>query len=200
MSRESLTLDVSGLPRVVFGYKGLVWWGTTGLVAIESTAFAMLLVTYYYLHSRVPSWPPAYAPALRWGTTSLVIFLVSVIPNYLTARAAKRFDLRAARLWLTISTLFALVLFIPRYLEFGALNVRWDTNAYGSIVWVLIGTHTLHLVTDAYDTIVLNVLAFTGPLEKKRFVDFSDNAMYWYFVVASWIPIYVTVYLAPYFL
>jgi heme/copper-type cytochrome/quinol oxidase subunit 3 len=200
MSRDTVALDVSTLPRIVFGNKGLVWWGTTGLVVIESSAFAMLLVIYYYLRGRVPEWPPAYAPALRWGTTSLVVFLLSIIPNYLTKKAAERFDLPRVRLWLTISTLFALGAMIPRYYEFGALNVRWDTNAYGSIVWVLIGTHTMHLVTDWYDTFVINIIAFTGPVDGKRFIDFSDNAMYWFFVVFSWIPIYVTVYLAPYFL
>jgi cytochrome c oxidase subunit 3 len=38
---------------------------------------------------------------------------------------------------------------------------------------------------------------FTGPLEGKRFVDVSENALYWYFVVLSWLPIYAVLYLAP---
>jgi len=87
-----------------------------------------------------------------------------------------------------------------RILEFGALNCFWDTNAYGSAVWLLLGLHTTHLVTDAYDTGVLGVLMFTGPLEGKRYVDVSENSLYWYFVVATWIPIYAVIYLAPRFL
>jgi heme/copper-type cytochrome/quinol oxidase subunit 3 len=65
------------------------------------------------------------------------------------------------------------------------------------VVWTLLGLHTLHLVTDAYDTMVLNVLMFTGPLEGKRFTDVSENALYWYFVVVSWLPIYAVLYWAP---
>jgi cytochrome c oxidase subunit 3 len=42
--------------------------------------------------------------------------------------------------------------------------------------------------------VVLAVLMFTGPLEGKRFVDVSENAMYWYFVVGSWLPIYAVIY------
>jgi cytochrome c oxidase subunit III len=34
----------------------------------------------------------------------------------------------------------------------------------------------------------------TGPLEGKRYVDVSENALYWYFVVIAWIPIYVVIY------
>jgi heme/copper-type cytochrome/quinol oxidase subunit 3 len=62
------------------------------------------------------------------------------------------------------------------------------------VVWMLLALHTTHLVTDTIDTTVLAVLMFTGPLEGKRFVDVSENAMYWYFVVGSWLPIYAVIY------
>jgi heme/copper-type cytochrome/quinol oxidase subunit 3 len=78
--------------------------------------------------------------------------------------------------------------------------VRWDTNAYGSVVWMLMGLHTAHLLTDVLDTVVLAVLMFTGPLEGKRFVDVSENSLYWYFVVVAWLPLYAVVYLAPRYL
>ena len=81
------------------------------------------------------------------------------------------------QLWLAVCLLFALAFLVVRVLEFAALNMRWDTNAYGSIVWMLLGLHTTHLVTDFYDTVVLTVLIFTGPLEGKRFVDVSENAL-----------------------
>ena len=38
---------------------------------------------------------------------------------------------------------------------------------------------------------------FTGPIEERRFVDVSENAVYWYFVVAAWLPIYGVLYWAP---
>lgn len=62
----------------------------------------------------------------------------------------------------------ALVVVAIRAVEFPYLNVWWDTNAYGSVVWMLISVHTAHTVTDLYDTIVLAVLMFTGPIEGKR--------------------------------
>jgi heme/copper-type cytochrome/quinol oxidase subunit 3 len=198
---RSLTLDVSTLPRIAFGPKGLIWWGTTGLMVIETTAFVMLWVTYFYVRGRVPDWPPGVRPPeLRWGTIQLVILLLSFVPNYLVKLHAEKFELLPTRLWLTVTTLFALASIAVRVFEFPALNVGWDTNAYGSIVWVLIGTHTMHLVTDFYDTLVLNVIAFVGPLEKKRFVDFSDNSMYWNVIILWWIVLYVIVYIAPRYL
>jgi cytochrome c oxidase subunit III len=64
-------------------------------------------------------------------------------------------------------------------------------------VWLLLGLHTVHIATDVLDTGVLTVLIFTGPIEEKRFVDVSENAFYWYFVVLAWIPVYAVIYLAP---
>ena len=37
-------------------------------------------------------------------------------------------------------------------------------------------------------------LFFTDPLEGRRYVDVSENSCYWYFVVASWLPIDAVVY------
>jgi cytochrome c oxidase subunit I+III len=93
--------------------------------------------------------------------------------------------------------LFATAFNVVRIFEFKNLNVWWDSNAYGSVVWTLLGFHTTHIVTDFLDSLVLTVLMFVGPLEEKRFVDVSENAMYWYFVVLTWLPIYALIYFAP---
>ena len=69
--------------------------------------------------------------------------------------------------------------------------MRWDQNAYGSIVWVLLACTRTHLITDLGDTLVLTALMFTRHAHGKRFSDVKDNAFYWYFVVATWLPIYV---------
>jgi len=123
--------------------------------------------------------------------------VLSAIPNAWAKRAGERQDLAGARKWTWVLLAVALVTIAIRFLEFRSLNVRWDSNAYGSIVWTLLGLHTLHLITDAYDTAVLGVLLVTGPLEGKRFGDVAENALYWNFVVIAWVPIYAIIYIAP---
>jgi len=158
----------------------------------------LVIVSYFYLRSRADTWslssPP---PDLLWGSLNTLVLLASLLPNQLAKSAAERFDLRRARIGLLLCLLFSLAYLGLRVLEFMSLNVQWDSDAYGSVVWMLLGLHTLHLLTDTYDTGVLTVLLFTGPLEGKRFVDVSENALYWYFVVASWLPIYAVLYWAP---
>ena len=191
------TLDVRNLPSFGFGARSLMWWATAGLMLIEGSAFAIAVAIYFYLHDVNHAWPlNAPPPDWRWGTLNTVVLVLSMAPNELVKRAAQRLDRRASRLWLVVCLLFAVAFLVVRGFEFAALNVTWYANAYGSIVWFLLGLHTTHLITDTIDSAVLAVLLYVGPLEGKRFVDVSENALYWYFVVLSWLPIYAVIYIA----
>ena len=188
-------LDVSGLPSVVFSHRSLMWWGTLGVMAIEGMAFALAVVAYFYLRSHTQTWPlTARPPDLIWGTVNTIVLLASIVPAYFAKEAAHARDLRGVRIWLWVGAAFAVLFLAIRAAEFATLNVRWDSNAYGSVVWLLLGLHTAHLLTDLLDTVVLGVLFITGPLEGKRFADVTDNSFYWYFVVGAWIPIYLVIY------
>lgn len=191
-------LDVSGLPTFAFGHRSILWWATMGMILIEGTAFGLLGASYIFLKWRVPEWPPGVAPPeLFWGTATMLVILASMVPNHFAKRAAESLDVARTRFWLWMSVLFAIAFLVTRALEFTALNVWYDDNAYGSIVWFMLGTHTAHVVTDIVDTAVLATMSLTGPLDAGRFVDFSENAFYYYFVVLSWLPIYALLYLTP---
>jgi cytochrome c oxidase subunit I+III len=191
-------LDVTSLPNHAFGHRSLMWWGTVGVMAIEGMAFAIAVMMYFYIWTRVDAWPPdALPPDLQWGLINLAIIVISVLPNFITKRAAERYDLRVVRIGMLVCLAFGVAFLAVRALEFATLNVSWDTNAYGSAVWLLLGLHTTHLLTDVMDTAVLAVLMFTGPLEKTRFVDVSENALYWNFVIAAWLPLFAVLYIAP---
>ena len=78
------------------------------------------------------------------------------------------------------------------------MRVLWDTNAYGSTVWLMLGLHTTHLITDLGETVVLAALMFTRHgRNRRRFGDVQDNALYWNFVVLSWLPLYGCLYWVP---
>jgi cytochrome c oxidase subunit 3 len=188
-------LDVSALPTFAFGPRSPMWWGTLGMIVVEGMVFALTIMAYFYLRSRSPEWPQDRPPPdLLWGSVNVVLMLLSGLPNWWTKRAAEQLDLRRVRIGMAACVLFGLASLLVRIGEFDTLNVRWDTNAYGSVVWMLMGLHTMHLLTDTYDSIVLTVLMWTGPLEGKRFVDVAENAGYWYFVVASWLAVYAVVF------
>jgi heme/copper-type cytochrome/quinol oxidase subunit 3 len=193
------TLDVSHLAPGGFGNRSLMYWGTLGLCFIEGMAFALTIGAYFYLRTRNPQWPPdgIAPPSLFWGTLNTVVLALSGIPNQLAKKAAERVDLGMVRLWLLACLAFGIAFNAVRVMEYFTLNVLWNTDAYGSVVWMLLSLHTTHIITDFLDTLVLTVLLFVGPIEEKRFVDVEENAVYWYFVIGAWLPIYAVIYWAP---
>jgi cytochrome c oxidase subunit 3 len=196
--KQNSVIDVSHLPTYAFGHRSVVWWGTLGFVITEATAFALAVTGYFYLRHISPTWPPTGPPPLPiWGTINLVVLLASCVPNRWVKSAAEREDLPTVRLGLLAMTLLGIVPIVIRWFEFGALLCKWDANAYCSISWALLFLHTLHIITDAADTAVLTALMWTRHARGRRFVDVSENAAYWYFVVASWIPIWAVLYLVP---
>jgi heme/copper-type cytochrome/quinol oxidase subunit 3 len=193
--RRGDALDVAGLPSYGFSNRSLMWWGNAGMMTIEGVAFGFMIVIYFYLRSLANAWPDAGRTAdLLFGSINLAIALLSAWPNYLAQRAAQDRNTRRVRLWLYVCSAFGIALCGLRWLEFTALNVRWDDGAYGSVVWVLLGFHSFNLVTDVADTFVLTAVTYAKPVEGKRFVDIAENCGYWYFVVLSWLPIYAVIY------
>jgi cytochrome c oxidase subunit I+III len=198
MSAQPRRIDVSDLPDYAFGPRSTLWWGTAGFIVIEATAFALALFAYFYLRSNSPEWPPGVAPPdLLWGTLNTLILLASTVPNQWAKNAAEAQRLGPVRLWLVVAIAFGVAFLVVRGFELAALNVAWDTNAYGSIVWAIMGLHTTHLLTDVVDTGVLTALMFTRHAHGRRFVDVSENAFYWYFVVLVWLPLYAVIYWVP---
>jgi heme/copper-type cytochrome/quinol oxidase subunit 3 len=188
-------LDVAQLRSYAFGPHALQSWGTLGFIAIEGFVFALAIAAYFYLRTLADTWPMGVPPPdLMFGTLNTLVLLASVVPNDLARRAANRHDLAQVRLWMLVAIAVGVLFCVLRIFEFRSLNVGWDANAYGSIVWLLLGLHTVHLLTDVLDSTVLAAVMFHEPVEGKRFVDVAENSMYWDFVVVAWLPLYAVIY------
>jgi cytochrome c oxidase subunit III len=196
--RRPRELDVSGLPTHGFGPRPTTWWGTLGFIVLEGTGFAIGAAAYLYLMVLNPDWPlDARPPDLFWSSVILLVMLASLWPNRLVERNARAEDLPRVRRDLVILSAVGIALLVLRIFEFAALDISWDRNAYGSLLWLLIGLHTAHLLTDVGDTLVLTALMFTRHAHGRRFSDVEDNALYWYFVVGGWVFLYVLLYWVP---
>jgi heme/copper-type cytochrome/quinol oxidase subunit 3 len=176
-----------------------MWWGITGFVAIESTMLALTLVSYYSFRAASPQWPPApiSPPSLGYATLTMGLLLASLLPMYWTEHEARRLNLRRVILGHIACDVIGIAFLVSRAFELTAVHVRWDTNAYGSVVWTLLGLHTAHLAAEVIETIVFTIMLAVGYDDPRYLVDATDNGLYWYFIVGIWIPCYVTIYLVP---
>jgi len=192
--------DVAELPTVTFGHRSLMWWGTLGFMVIEGWTLALIAAMYFYLRQNFLTWPPLRTPlpSLLVPTIQMVVMIVSVLPVWLAARAARRLDEGGVKIWLLVSTLISLPIPVLRWYELWALNVRWDTNAYATAAWTIVGTHATLLLLDVADTVGLTLFYWFKKMPIKVMSDVTDNSFYWYFMVLVWLPLYLIVYVGPY--
>jgi heme/copper-type cytochrome/quinol oxidase subunit 3 len=173
------------------------------MMMIEGAGFAILVATYFYIRQNFDALPPrrTMLPDLGVSTLNVAILVVSILPMLYVARLALRHDKpRAIGLWLLLCVLFGIAATVLRILEFKALHTRWDTNAYGAIVWSILAVHFAHILAATIETLIIATLMLTGPIEEKHYVDITVNAVYWYFVALSWVALYSIVFLAPRFM
>jgi len=199
-------IDISGLPHHEFDTYDPVWWGNNLLLAIETSMFAILIATYFYLRQNFALWPPPVAeltatlkplPLLTYGTLNTLLLVLSCGPMILTDKAARQGNRGVCQIGLVICVLCGLGAVVLRSFEFSAVYFRWDSNAYGSVVWFMLGMHMLHLLVLTSESLLLTIWIFAREFDMKHRVDIVTVAVYWYWVTAIWILLYAIIYYVP---
>src|SRR4051812_42168773 len=105
---ERPAIDVSKLPTSAFGSRGVVWWGTFGVMISEGMTLAVAASAYLYLRGNEESWPPPPTPLphLLIPTINLIVLLAAIYPMQRAKNAAMRFDKRATGIWMMIEGVF----------------------------------------------------------------------------------------------
>lgn len=192
-------LDVSALRSHAFGPREPLWWAVMLMVAIEGTMLVLLAVSYFYIRSRTSPFPPVMVPRrIAWIATGEVgVWIISALPTYRCGRAAIAGDLPRMRRQLVIATVLGMVAVALRWYEFHLLPMRWDSHAYGSVVWALLGLQWVHGLTGVGENVLYGVLLYVGPVEDKHRVDIEVSTPLWYFVIAgavlAWACVFIEV-------
>ena len=191
--------DLAYLPEHADGAAHVVWWGNVGFMLIEGTGFLLAIGAYLYLQSQSPAWPlnGDALPALTWSGIFTGGLVLSIIPNLWVRRQARQKREGRVRIGVLTMTLIGFALMTARWFELQQLGVRWNVDAYGSVVWLLMVLHTSHVVTDLGETAVQAAWLYTHEVGPDQFSDVEDNANYWNFVVLAWLPIYGLIYWLP---
>ena len=200
--RSSNVIPVTALPNEVNGSQSPLWWSMVLLIVIEVMAFGALVSSYFYLRFYAPDWPLAgiERPALLLPTINTVILLASMVPIYWADRGMRQGNLRRLILGFAAAVLVAIVFLVLLVIEYRGLNYTWATNAYGSIVWVIVGFYAMHVASAIIMVLAVGALAWTGYFTARRRSGVEVACLFWYFVALVWIPLYLTVYMSPYLL
>ena len=174
--------------------------GMVMALASWTMLFVALFFAYAVLRLRASAWPPDGLPPLPTALPALntLVLLGSSILLHFGTRPeaeAKRGALRRALLGtLALGSLF-LALQLAVWVPLWRSGFRIDTGTYGSIFYGLTVFHALHVLAGLVVLAVLLPGAFSGTYTSGRASAVRLSAMFWHFVDAVWVVMFVAVYL-----
>lgn len=193
-------MNVAELPDVSFGPRDIMWWGTFGFVVIEGWTLALCMVAWVYLQQNVATWPPegTRLPSLLLPTIELAVMWASLPLAAWCKNVVQRFDLARARIGFSALGLIGLALTgLQVAILLISLNVKWDSNAYGSAQWLVITYHATLVLVEACEVLGLALAYWFAPVEDKHFPDGADAVFYWNFMVGAFTAVYALCILGP---
>jgi cytochrome c oxidase subunit I+III len=176
------------------------WNGVLFLILIEAVVFGSLISSYFYLRAASAEWPQGGIsnPDLLLPSINTLILMASSLPVYFADQGIRKGNQFRLRAGLVVGFILGALFLVLKYVEYSNLDYNWATNAYASISWTIVGFHSAHVVTLLLKTLVVGYFAFQGYFNEERNAGVQANGLYWHFVVLIWIPLYATLYLAPY--
>lgn len=186
-------------PVYLTGNRSPSWWAMVFLIMIEAVTFATLVFAYFYLRATVPAWPPrGYSPPdLVLPTITLALALVSVPAMYVADTGLAVGE--RGRYLAGAGTAFVLgiALIVLEAIAINQLPFDWRIDAFGSIVWAFVGAWLLAVFIALIQAIIVLIAAAQGSYTQRRRVGVQNLALYWYFIVAVWLVVYLVVYISP---
>ncbi len=174
------------------------WWGMITLIATESMVFVILLGAYFFLRASTVHWPPdgIQGPELKLSVPFSFVLWGSSAPNFYAERAIRRGSQRGLRAGLLLSAVMGVAFLAFTLKDFHDLTFGWRDNAYGSIFYTIVGLHALHVFIGLSMSVVVQIKAWQGKFTETRHTSVEVFGLYWHFVDAVWIFVFLSLFLS----
>ena len=172
------------------------------LLGAEIMFFAGLIGTFLVFRLGSVTWPPPSQADVRLpiGVTGIntIILLSSGYTMIRALLSARRDSRKELRRWLLVTGILGAIFLVVQGSEWVRLvhhGFTLSSGVYGSIFYVLIGCHALHVLVAVVWVLGVFVKAIAGRFSVDHHVGVEICAIYWTFVVVLWPILYVLVYL-----
>jgi cytochrome c oxidase subunit III len=171
-------------------------FGTVVFLSSESMVFAALLAAYYYLRGITATWPPAGAEldasAMTIGTLQLAAGSVTMT---IAQSAAMRGARAVARSMLFGTIALAIAFLALEWSDWAHANFAVNGSAYGTIYYVLTGTHFAHVFAGVVLLTAVAIFLRLPAFTRDHHAAVEAVAYYWHFVFVVWLALYATIFL-----
>ncbi len=175
------------------------WWGMIALIATETALFAYLLFSYFYIASQNGgAWPPGGLPKLDLAIPGTIVLLLGSVTMWWGEKGIRAGRQSQLLIGLGLSILLGLAFVALEGTEWSHKNFTPDTDVYGSLYFTVTGFHLTHVLVGVLMLVMLFIWTLLGYFGKRRHSTVAIAVMYWHFVTAVWIAVFITFYVSPY--
>ncbi|HMG92433.1 MAG TPA: cytochrome c oxidase subunit 3 [Chryseolinea sp.] len=150
------------------------------------------LTSAYIVRQSDGNWLVFDLPNSFWITSAII--LISSGTMHWAYLAAKRDNLEATKIAISITTVLGAAFLVGQFIAWGDLvkrNVYFVGNPSGSFVYVLSGLHGLHIVGGVIFLLIVLTATFRFRVHSKNLAQIEMCATYWHFLDALWLYLFV---------
>jgi len=194
---QAIQVDQGAKPRrVVHERPPMLAIGVMIWLGSEFMFFSGLFAAFFTIRANATVWPPA---GTELDTIQAGVFTAILVSSSFTMQKAvfdeERYDRHSARRWVVATLVLGFMFLGNQGYEWVTQTTRWNTNAYGSLFYIMTGLHGLH--------VFLGLLAMTFLLLRMRgqagdpgeLSVFQGVSYYWHFVDIVWLGLYSCLFL-----
>lgn len=198
MAESTLLYEGQALPVGSKGHLSSGWWGMWSVIATEAALFAYLLFSYFYVGAQATGpWPPAGPPEITLASAGTVVLLLGSVTMWWGERGIRAGRQGQLLIGLAASVALALAFLALEGTEWSRKDFSLSSGAYGSLYFTVTGFHMLHVVAGVVMLLMLVVWTALGYFGARRHSTVSIAVMYWHFVAAVWVAVFLGLYVAP---
>lgn len=177
------------------------FWGAVWFLATEFMLFGGLFAAYFAARANMgeaafyASGPPL--PVLVAGINTAILIASGATYHWglhALQKNNKRTFYIGSVLTLILGTVF-LILQVSEYRELIHEGFVLGSNTFSSTFYILTGTHGLHVLAGLVIILIMLVRGMAGNFDAKHHLGVEVAAIYWHFVDAVWVFLFVVIYL-----
>lgn len=187
MAAEIRIIEEADKPLAMHPKKFALWIFIASVIMIFAA-----LTSAYIVRQSDGNWMMFDLPNSFWITSGII--LISSATMHWAYLAAKKDNLEATKIAITITTILGVAFLIGQYIAWGDLvkrNVYFVGNPSGSFVYVLSGLHGLHIIGGVIFLLIVLVATFRFNVHSKKLSQIEMCATYWHFLDGLWLYLFV---------
>ncbi len=199
MSEAEALYGGEALPVGSKGRLSSGWWGMLTVIATETALFAYLLFSYFYIASQhTGPWPPGGLPKLDLAIAGSVVLILGSVTMWWGEKGIRAGRRSQLLIGLGASVLLGLAFVVLEGIEWSHKGFTPQTDVHGSLYFTVTGFHLTHVLVGVLMLAMLFVWTLRGYFGVRRHSTVAIAVMYWHFVTAIWVAVFLTFYVSPY--